>query len=71
LERALKPRGVALEVRRVVTSGPHRIDFHDRRIIFQSDLGNSRRRVTVLLTGGLDRYTDRKSECGVIAHRSS
>jgi len=70
LERVLKPHGVSIDVRRVVASGPHRIDFHDRRIIFQPDLGNPRRRVTVLLTGGIDRYLDRKSECGVIAHRS-
>jgi hypothetical protein len=69
LERELKQHGVSIDVRRVVSSGTHRIDFHDRRIIFQPDIANPRRRVTVLLTGGIDRYVDRKSECGVIAHR--
>jgi len=70
LERLLKSHGTAVDVRRVVTSGPHRVDFHDRRVIFQADASNPRRRVTVLLTGGIDRYLDRKFESGVITHRS-
>jgi len=70
LERELKQHGVSIDIRRVVSGGPDRIDFHDRRIIFQPDIVNPRRRVTVLLTGGIDRYLDRKAECGVIAHRS-
>jgi hypothetical protein len=70
LQQELGPHGVAIDVRRVVSSGPYRIDFHDRRIIFQPDLGNLRRRVTVLLTGGIDRYMDQKSECGVIVYQS-
>jgi ATP-dependent helicase YprA (DUF1998 family) len=70
LERLLKSHGTVVDVRRVMMSGPHRVDFHDRRIIFQPDTNNPRRRVTVLLTGGVDRYLDRKFESGVITHRS-
>lgn len=69
-EKFLKTRGTALDVRRVVTSGPRRTDFHDRRLIFQPDVNNPRKRVVVLLTGGVDRYLDQKFECGIIAHRS-
>ena len=70
LQRAVKPHGTVVDVRRVPTKGPNRVDFHDRRIIFQPDEKNARRRVTVLLTGGIDRYLDHKFECGVITHRS-
>ncbi len=69
-EKYLKPHSTALDVRRVVTSGPRRTDFHDRRLIFQPDINNPRKRVVVLLTGGVDRYLDLKFECGIIAHRS-
>jgi hypothetical protein len=68
LVKALKPRKTVVEVRRVVTSGPRRTDFHDRRLIFQPEAANPRRRVTVLLTGGVDRYLDQKFECGIITH---
>jgi len=70
LQRVVEPHGTAVDIRRVPSKGPHRVEFHDRRIIFQPDLNNARRRVTVLLTGGVDRYLDQKSECGIIAHRS-
>lgn len=70
LEKVLQPHGTALDVRRIVTSGPQRTDFHDRRLIFQPDVNNPRKRVVVLLTGGVDRYLDQKFECGIIAHRS-
>jgi hypothetical protein len=69
-DKFLKSHGTALDVRRVVTSGPRRTDFHDRRLIFQPDVNNPRKRVVVLLTGGVDRYLDQKFECGIIAHRS-
>jgi ATP-dependent helicase YprA (DUF1998 family)/ribosomal protein S27E len=70
LEKGLKPFKTVVDVRRVVTSGPRRSDFHDRRLIFQPDISNPRRRVTVLLTGGVDRYLDQKFECGIISHRT-
>lgn len=70
LEEALKPHGTQLQVHRVVMGGYRRTDFHDRRLIFQPDFANPRRRVTVLLTGGVDRYLDQKFECGIITHRA-
>jgi hypothetical protein len=69
LEQSLKPHGTVVQVRRVITGGPHRTDFHDRRLIFQPGSANPRSRVTVLLTGGIDRYLDKKFECGIITHR--
>lgn len=69
LERTLRGHGTSLDVRRVVSTGPRRVDFHDRRIIFFPDATNLKNRTTVLLTGGLDRYVDSKFECGVITHQ--
>jgi hypothetical protein len=70
LEKALKERGSALAVRHVARYGPGgRQDYHDRRVIFQSDDGVSPRRVTVILTGGLDRYIADRFECGIIVFR--
>jgi hypothetical protein len=72
LGRNLEQHGSALAVRRVARYGPSgRQDFHDRRVIFQSDDGASPRRVTVILTGGLDRYIADKFECGIIVFRDS
>jgi hypothetical protein len=69
VDRKLKAHGVITEVRRVSTKGPNRIDFHDRRVVFRPD-PNGTKHVTVLLTGGIDRYLDQKSECGVITNNS-
>ena len=69
-EKALKTHGTVLEVRRVTTSGPRRTDFHDRRLVFQVDNNNPRKRAVVLLTGGVDRYFDPKFECSIIVHRA-
>jgi hypothetical protein len=68
LATTVKAYGTVLDVRCVVTSGPRRTDFHDRRLIFQPDSTNHRRRVIVLLTGGIDRYLYDKFECGIITH---
>jgi hypothetical protein len=68
LQRALAARGTSVDVRRVPAKGPHRVDFHDRRIIFQADDGKQRRRITVLLTGGLDRYLEPQFECGIVTN---
>lgn len=70
LENMLKQRGTALDVRVITTWGPSRTDFHDRRLIFQPDLSNPRRRITVLLTGGVDRYLNNRVECGIITHHN-
>lgn len=70
LEATLKSKGAELSVRRVAKSGQQTTDFHDRRVIFQIDANNPRRRILVLLTGGVDRYLNSDFECGVITHRA-
>jgi hypothetical protein len=74
LEEFLKSHGVMLTTRRisaVAAYGARRPDFHDRRLVFYSDPANARRRVTVLLTGGIDRYLNDRVECGIITHRNT
>jgi hypothetical protein len=71
LGRDLRSKGCDLKVHPVTTKGPNRIDFHDRRVIFQPEEKNGHRRITVILTGGIDRYLDHRVECGVITHRSA
>jgi hypothetical protein len=66
LQRVLATRGTSVDVRRVPAKGPHRVDFHDRRIVFQAEDGKQRRQVTVLLTGGIDRYLDPQFERGIV-----
>ena len=66
----MNTHGTVVDVRTVPKSGPHRVDFHDRRIVFQPDTVSSRNRVTILLTGGVDRYMDKKYECGIITHKA-
>ncbi len=70
LEATLKSRGTELSVRRIAKGGPQVTDFHDRRVIFQADANNPGRKVSVLLTGGVDRYLDPDFECGLITHRA-
>lgn len=48
--------------------GPRRRDFHDRRIVFVPDAKKTQKRVTVLLTGGIDRYLEPRFECGIVVH---
>jgi hypothetical protein len=70
LGRATGLQGCDLKVLPVTINGPNRVDFHDRRIIFQPEEKKLRGRITVILTGGIDRYLDRRAECGIITHRS-
>lgn len=70
MANTLKSHATVLSFRCLAASGPHRADFHDRRLIFQPDAANVHRRVTVLLTGGVDRYLNDKVECGIITHRN-
>jgi hypothetical protein len=70
LTTALKPHGTMVDVRRVVLGGGKKLDFHDRRVIFQPEAGNSKSRITVLLTGGVDRYMNQRAECGIITHNA-
>jgi hypothetical protein len=69
-EKVLKTHGTVLDVRRVTNSGPRRTDFHDRRLVFQVDINNPRKRAVVLLTGGVDRYFHPKFESSIIVHRA-
>ena len=71
LQKFLESKGSAFASQRVPSYGPGRRDFHDRRIIFQLDANNPKKRTTVLLTGGIDRYMDSKVECSVVLYHSS
>jgi hypothetical protein len=71
VKEALKARGSELSIRPVLKYGPGRQDFHDRRLVFHPDDNASPRRVTVILTGGVDRYVNERFECGIIIHRDS
>jgi ATP-dependent helicase YprA (DUF1998 family) len=64
-EALVRKAGCTLSVQQVPTYGPGKRDFHDRRIVFR-DEANTISRITVLLTGGLDRYLDSSCECSLI-----
>jgi predicted nucleic acid-binding Zn-ribbon protein len=66
LGKWLKDKHTQFEPDLVPTFGPGRKDFHDRRIVFFPDEKNPRKRITVLMTGGIDRYLDPKFECSVV-----
>ncbi len=53
----------------VMSSGPRRRDFHDRRLTFIPNESQSQRRSVVLLTGGVDRYIGSRFETSVIVQR--
>ena len=62
----LKSRGTAFDHELVPSFGPGRKDFHDRRLVFIPDEKNAKKRINVLMTGGIDRYLDPKFECSVV-----
>ena len=68
LKRSVESHNSRLVCHLVPVSGPGRKDFHDRRISFIPDRAKPQRRVTVLLTGGIDRYMSPKFECSIIVH---
>jgi hypothetical protein len=71
LEKYLQAAGVSkVSVKLMPRYGPNRRDFHDRRIIFIPDAKRPQKRVTILLTGGIDRYLEPRFECGVIVHET-
>jgi hypothetical protein len=71
LEKYLQAAGVPNpSVKLIPRFGPNRRDFHDRRVVFIADVKKPQKRVTVLLTGGVDRYWEPRFECGVIVHES-
>lgn len=69
VEKHFQTSGVSkASVKLMPRYGPGRRDFHDRRIVFITDAKKPQKRVTVLLTGGIDRYLESRFECGVIVH---
>ena len=71
LEKYLQAAGVSkVSVKLMPRYGPNRRDFHDRRIVFVADVKKPQKRVTVLLTGGVDRYLGPRFECGVIVQEN-
>lgn len=66
LEKWLKPKGVALTFELVPAFGPGKKDLHDRKILFVPDESTPKKRIAVLMTGGIDRYLDAKFECTII-----
>ena len=68
LEKWLKPKGISFAFELVPSFGPGRKDFHDRRIFFFPDESNLKKRITVVMTGGIDRYLDSRFECSVVIH---
>jgi hypothetical protein len=66
LEKWLKPKGVAFGFELIPPFGPGKKDFHDRKIILVPDEAAPKKRIVVLMTGGIDRYLDAKFECTII-----
>lgn len=71
LEKHLQAAGASnISVRLMPRFGPGRRDFHDRRIVFLADAKKPQKRVSVLLTGGIDRYLEPRFECGIVVHQT-
>jgi len=70
LKRLAQSNGSAFVGRLVPTSGPGRKEFHDRRLTFMIDAAKGKK-MTVLLTGGIDRYMEAKFECSIVVHRGA
>jgi hypothetical protein len=66
LEKWLKGKGASFSFQLVPIFGLGKKDFHDRRLVFQPDPTSTKKRVTVLMTGGIDRYLDSKFECSLV-----
>jgi hypothetical protein len=64
-ETLVRAAGCTVGVQQVPTYGPGKRDFHDRRFVFQDET-DAKKRITVLLTGGLDRYMDAACECSLV-----
>jgi hypothetical protein len=71
LAKWLKDKHIQFEPELVPSFGPGRKDFHDRRIVFVPDEKNAKKRITVLMTGGIDRYLDPQFECSIVAQLSA
>jgi hypothetical protein len=66
LEKWLKGKGASFSFQLVPVFGLGKKDFHDRRLVFQTEPSNSKKRISVLMTGGIDRYLDPKFECSIV-----
>jgi hypothetical protein len=66
LEKWLKSKGASFSCQLVPVFGLGKKDFHDRRLVFQPEQSNPKKRITVLMTGGIDRYLDSKFECSIV-----
>lgn len=66
LGKVLKSKNTDFAFECVPSFGPGRKDFHDRRIVFFPDEKNTKKRITVLMTGGIDRYLGSKFECSLV-----
>jgi ATP-dependent helicase YprA (DUF1998 family) len=69
-EKWLKNKGITPKIELVPSIGPMRKDFHDRRMHFFPDESNLKKRIAVLMTGGVDRYLDSKFECSIVIQLS-
>ena len=65
-EKWLKGKGATFSFQLVPTYGFGKKDFHDRRLVFQPDPTITKKRTTILMTGGIDRYIDLKFECSIV-----
>ena len=65
-EKWLKGKGATCSFQLVPTYGLGKKDFHDRRLVFQPDPTITKKRTTILMTGGIDRYIDLKFECSIV-----
>jgi hypothetical protein len=70
LGKWLKEKGASFSFQLVPVFGIGKKDFHDRRLVFQPDESNTKKRITILMTGGVDRYLDSKFECSIVIQRS-
>lgn len=66
LEKWLKRKGATFSFQLVPVFGLGKKDFHDRRLVFQPEAASTKKRITVLMTGGIDRYLDSKFECSLV-----
>jgi ATP-dependent helicase YprA (DUF1998 family) len=66
LEKWTKTKGATFTFELVPSYGLGRKDFHDRRVLFSPDDSSIKKRISVLMTGGIDRYLEPKFECSIV-----
>lgn len=70
-QKWVEGNGATGQVRQVQSRGPARRDFHDRRVLLTPVSVGDRptSRVSVMMTGGIDRYMQEKFECSLVRHK--